>query len=361
MGPVAIRTALHRSPTRHSNPHIKVTPVIPFPVPLIGAVMTLCPSASPDSAIPALGRRQFLMTTIAGSIAGNLVWPCHSQATPSSRDRLKVLILSGQNNHDWKRTTPLMEQILLDSKRFEVTISYSPPAGAPAAAWDDWNPQFRDYDCLLSDYNGQLWPERIRDAFVEYIDGGGRLLIQHAANNPFHGWTDYERMAGLLWRGADVGYRVYLDEEEKVVRQGPGQGIGSGHGGLHDWPITTRAEDHPIFRDLPNTWMHAHDELYHGQRGPAEDMNILASSFSSRESGGTGQHELMVWWIPFGQGKALSLMPGHLWEGQEDTRAFRCVGFRTLLARATEWVASDQVTLPVPDNFPTAEKTVVLP
>jgi hypothetical protein len=310
------------------------------------------------------------LTTAGGAVAGLALMGWDSAAAcpatfsgvaPRQRDKIKVLLLSGQNNHDWQRTTPMMEQILLDADRFDVTVSFAPPAGAPADQWKKWSPAFDQYDCLLSDYNGELWPEPVRDAFLKYMDQGGRLVIQHAANNPFTGWAEYEQMTGLLWRGPEVGYRVYLDAQGQIVRQPPGQGIGAGHGRLHDWQITTREPEHPIFRDMPPVWMQAHDELYHGQRGPAENMHILASAFSSLESGGTGQHELMVWWIPFGRGKAISVMPGHLWPGQADTRALRSVGFRSLLQRATEWVASDQVSIPLPDDFPTANQASVRP
>src|SRR5689334_15033254 len=34
----------------------------------------------------------------------------------------------------------------------------------------------------------------------------------------------------------------------------------------------------------------------------------------------------------------------------------RCVGFITTLLRGTEWAATGKVTIPVPDDFPTAEK-----
>lgn len=84
-------------------------------------------------------------------------------------------------------------------------------------------------------------------------------------------------------------------------------------------------------------------------------MNVLATAWSDTKLGGTGRHEPMVWWTEFGEGKILTFLPGYLWEGQMDDRAFRCVGFRTLLQRSAEWLATGEVTLPVPENFPTAE------
>lgn len=167
-------------------------------------------------------------------------------------------------------------------------------------------------------------------------------------------------MVGLLWRGKDAGYGAYWDEEQGLLRIPPGEDRGAGHGSLHDWQITTRDAVHPVMAGLPMVWMHPYDELYHGQRGPAEGMNVLATTWSDPEFGGTGRHELMVWWRQFGEGRVMTFLPGHLWGGQEDDRALRCVGLRTLLQRSVEWLATGEVTLPVPENFPTAEKAVVV-
>ncbi len=281
---------------------------------------------------------------------------CAATSQPAAGEKLQVLLVSGQNNHDWKRTTPLMKDILEDSGRFEVTVSMTPAKGADKEAWGKWRPKFKEYDAIFSDYNGDMWPAPVRESFEAYVAGGGGVVIQHAANNPFKGWDEFEKMVGLLWRSADEGYRVYVDDDGKVVRVPPGKGPGAGHGVLHNWQIKSRQSDHPIFKNMPEVWLHAHDELYHAQRGPAENMHILATAYDDPKAKGTGKHEPQVWWIPYGKGKVLSFMPGHLWEGQKELVAFRCVGFRVLLQRCTEWVATGKVTIAIPDNFPTAEK-----
>jgi len=282
---------------------------------------------------------------------------------------LKVLLVSGVNNHDWESTTSFLQNIMAEAGLFEVSLSITPPRDADSTAWQSWNPSFSDYDVVLLDYNdfsgrnynGGFWSSNVRKNFEDYIAGGGAALALHASNNPFRGWEAYEQMIGLLWRREDTGYRVYYDDEGNLVRVGPGEGGNAGHGVLHDWTIQTRDSDHPIMKGMPETWMHPHDELYHAQRGPAENMNILASAYSDPEQRGTGHHELMVWWIPYGEGKVLTLLPGHHWNDQEDDQAFRCVGFRTLLNRSLEWLATGEVTIPIPDNFPTATHSSVVP
>ena len=265
-----------------------------------------------------------------------------------------VLIVSGQNNHDGNRTTAHLQAILESEGRFSVTVTLTPPKGADEAAWKAWRPGFAAYDVVVLAYNGEMWPEEVRTSFEAFVAGGGAVLVQHAANNPFPGWEAYEHMVGLLWRRPDAGYGAYVDAEGTLVRVPPGEGRGAGHGRLHDWQIMTRDPEHPVMNGMPSVWMHPHDELYHGQRGPAEDIHVLATAWSDPEYGGTGEHELMVWWIPYGEGKVLTLLPGHLWGGQEDDRALRCAGFQTLLQRSVEWLATGEVASELPEDFPTA-------
>ena len=131
---------------------------------------------------------------------------------------------------------------------------------------------------------------------------------------------------------------------------------GAGHGPQHEFQVVIRDSDHPITKGLPRAWMHAKDELYHGQRGPARDMTILASAYSAsgKERGGTGAHEPMLWTIPYGKGRVFTTVLGHAPYSME------CVGFIVTLQRGAEWAATGKVTLTkVPDDFPTADKVSV--
>jgi hypothetical protein len=274
---------------------------------------------------------------------------------PAEPAKSSVLFLSGQNNHDWQETNTYLLDILAEPGLFDVTTTLTPLAGSTPETWSTWNPDFAAFDVVVFDYNGEMWPDAVKANFEAYIRGGGSALLVHASNNPFPGWTAYEEMVGLLWRDASAGTTVYLGEDGAAVRVPPGEGRGAGHGKLHDWRIRVRDTQHPIFQGFPEEWLHPYDELYHGQRGPAANMNVLATAYSNPDTGGTGNHELMIWWIPFGNGKVLTFLPGHHWANQDDFRAFQDVGFRAALTRSVEWLATGQVTIPVPANFPTAD------
>jgi len=265
-------------------------------------------------------------------------------------EKLKVLIIEGQNNHDWKTTTPVLKEALEASGRFEVGVATTPPAKSPDSAWDAFRPRFKDYDAVLTNYNGEPWPAAVREGLESYVSGGGGLVVMHAANNAFADWPAYNDMIGLGWRDAAFGDRITVDDSGKVVRTPKGEGPGSGHGPRHAFAVVVRNPEHPIMKGLPRTWTHAVDELYHGQRGPAKDMDVLASAYSDSGKGGTGAHEPMVWAIPFGKGRVVTNVMGHV--AGDDLGAVKAPDFLALIVRSAEWAATGAVTLPPPADFP---------
>jgi type 1 glutamine amidotransferase len=88
-------------------------------------------------------------------------------------------------------------------------------------------------------------------------------------------------------------------------------------------------------------------------RGPAENMTLLATSFADKAKGGTGENEPVLFTLTYGKGRVFHTVLGH------DARSCKCVGFVTTLQRGAEWAATGKVTIPVPANFPSAEKSCV--
>jgi type 1 glutamine amidotransferase len=80
-------------------------------------------------------------------------------------------------------------------------------------------------------------------------------------------------------------------------------------------------------------------------------MEILLTAYAAPEQGGSGRHEPLAMTIQFGQGRTFHLALGHA------DYSMRCVGFATLLQRGTEWAACGNVSIPIPDDFPTATQT----
>lgn len=273
---------------------------------------------------------------------------CHGQEGDGP-ERLKALIVDGQNNHKvWPTTTRMMKSYLHESGRFDVDVATTAPKGTDP----DYRPAFGEYDVVVSNYNGAPWPEETKADFEKYMKNGGGLVVVHAADNAFPGWPAYNEMIGLGgWGGRSEksGPLVYFDGEGKQVRD-DSEGRGGGHGRQHPFSIVSRNDEHPVMKGLPTEWMHSQDELYDRLRGPAENMTVLATSFSSKETGGTGRHEPILMSIEYGEGRVFHTTLGHAEYSQE------CVGFITTFLRAAEWAATGEVTLPVPEDFPTPDK-----
>jgi type 1 glutamine amidotransferase len=211
-------------------------------------------------------------------------------------------------------------------------------------------PDFSRYDVVVSNfgYKAADWPDGTRKSLEDFVARGGGFVTVHAANNSFPTWKAYNRMIGLGgWGGRTEkdGPYVYYDKAEELVRD-PSPGPGGAHGPQHQFQLEIRAPDHPITRGMPRRWLHTQDECYERLRGPAENMTILATAYSSPDYKGTGRHEPMLMVIDYGKGRVFHTALGH------EDYSFEGVGFITTLLRGTEWAATGRVTIPIPPDFP---------
>lgn len=310
------------------------------------------------------------------ALAALLLIPVFAVAV-SAEDKLKALIIDGQNNHGaWPKTTMMMKSYLEETGRFTVDIARTkftsngqdllakyPLPGVSTEATDkpttdpDFKPEFSKYDVVISNfgYGAAPWPTETRSAFVDYVKNGGGLVIVHAADNSFGDWIEYNQMIGIGgWGGRTEksGPYVFLDADGNVVRD-DSPGPGGHHGSQHEFAVRIRDTEHPITKGMPAEWLHAQDELYDRLRGPAQNMQILATAFASPEFGGSGKHEPMLMTISFGEGRVFHTPLGHADYSQE------CVGFIVALQRGSEWAATGKVTQAIPEDFPTATRTSV--
>jgi len=223
---------------------------------------------------------------------------------------LRVLLLTGANNHDWRATTPVLKAMLEDGALCAVDVETNVAAMKPAA--------FQGYDAVLSNFNtfglkapGAVWNPDMRAAFVAFIRAGHGLVVVHAGSSVFYDWPEFQQIAGATW------------------------GQATRHGKMHTNEVAIVAPDHPITAGL-NAFQ-TFDEYW--QNAPvAPGARVLATVTPQPEFGGTGQPEPMALATEFGAGRGFTLLLGH------DSRAMASAGFKQLLRRGTEWAASGKVS-----------------
>ena len=136
-------------------------------------------------------------------------------SSPAFAKKITVLFVDGQNNHNWKAMTPYMKAQMEKTELFQVDVLTTPPRAPRApknltesqkvkaaeaakkireefqSRWDAFRPAFKEYDVIVSNYNGEEWPKPVQRAFAEYMQSGGRFIVVHAADNAFPNWLEY--------------------------------------------------------------------------------------------------------------------------------------------------------------------------
>jgi HEAT repeat protein/type 1 glutamine amidotransferase len=287
---------------------------------------------------------------VSGSVMG---LSSSFSAAPVSSPKLKALIVTGQNDHNWKTSSAALEQMLENTGLFEVEVAISPEKGE---SMEKFSPDFSSYRLVVLDYSGDEWSPSSKKAFVDYVQAGGGVVVYHAADNTFARWKEYNRIIGLGgWNGRDQssGPYVYWKDGEVIRDKSPGRG--GQHTSPHAFLVVGRNSDHPITRGLPEKWMHAEDELYGLLRGPAENLEVLATAYSDPACLGTGRNEPVLFTVRYGKGRIFHTVLGHA--GRDvPSPALECVGFIVTFQRGAEWAATGEVTQEIPGFFPAVNK-----
>jgi raffinose synthase len=264
---------------------------------------------------------------------------------------IRVLVVDGYSNHDWKQTTSLTKSILEESKLFEVSVSTA-PATTNTDTLEKWEPHFDRYDVIIQHSNNLSdttlkWPRKQEKALEKFVSSGGGLYILHSGNNAFPHWDEYNKMIGLGWRKKDAGVALEIDANKNIVKIPAGEGTNTSHGKRFDALIHILNRT-PVNKDYPDQWITPSMELYTYARGPAQNLTVLSYAYDTA----TNKTWPVEWIMKYGKGNVYNSSMGHLWKGDIYPIQYRCIGFQTTLIRTIEWLADGKVTYPLPANFP---------
>src|SRR5215471_6080206 len=112
--------------------------------------------------------KHFVTLFLAGLIPTALIAPSARGDEPPAK-KIRVLLIDGQNNHDWRSTSPWLKKILEETGRFTVDVSSNLKPGDRPGNIKNTVPFPPDltgvsprYDVVLNNYNGASWPKEFQ-------------------------------------------------------------------------------------------------------------------------------------------------------------------------------------------------------
>ncbi|WP_052200433.1 ThuA domain-containing protein [Terriglobus sp. TAA 43] len=239
--------------------------------------------------------------------------------------RIQVLIITGQDKHPWRETSPYLKGLLEASGKFEVRTTEE-FKGANAET-------LRPYDVAVLNYSDEKlnvpdWSDSTKEALLEFVRSGKGLVVYHHSAASFQNWPEYRELVGCIWKTSS-----------------------SYHSPVHDYQVNVIDSNHPVTLGLTSSFSAKTDELYAGLDCiPTSELHVLATGWDDhslyvkkREGptpGSPSQDEPLLWTRAYGRGRVFATMLGN------DMRAVRTPGFISTFVRGTEWAATGSVTIP---------------
>ncbi|MEI6606667.1 MAG: ThuA domain-containing protein, partial [Verrucomicrobiota bacterium] len=210
-----------------------------------------------------------------------------SQAVQAQDTELRVLILSGANNHAWQQTTPAIKAALEESGRFRVDVEDN-VAGMKPQALEPYAVILSNFNTFGKDASVPVWDGAMKKAFIEHLGKGRGLVIVHAGSSMFYDWPEFQQLACGSWQAA------------------------TGHGAIHVGQVVFTSEKCPITAGLAPFWIR--DEFWQNT-GVAPGAKALASSVppdsSNTSSPDPTRHNNIIFTTEVGAARGFAIFLGH--------------------------------------------------
>ena len=196
----------------------------------------------------------------------------------AAEQKINVLIVTGFDvgAHKWQESTKLIQIILENTGRFDVSVSEDKEVFA--------SPSLADYNVVVLNYG--FWKEsdpseKAKTGLLNYVKQGGNTVALHFACSAFQDWKEYRSLLGRVWK-KEVG----------------------GHGPYGPFQVNMKNTEHPITKGLKD--FKTEDELYSKLSCDAE-IEVLATAYSDWSK----KIEPIVFVKRYGKGRVVQNVLGH--------------------------------------------------
>ncbi|HAZ04629.1 MAG: hypothetical protein A2W90_06840 [Bacteroidetes bacterium GWF2_42_66] len=240
--------------------------------------------------------------------------PFSGNAEQSGKQPLQLLLISGKNNHDWQKTSPLFKQILEESGYFKVDITERPDTLKVV--------DLKNYSAIASNWNAfpasnRQWGVVAEKAIVSFVKEGGGFVLFHAASAANYDWPEFQEMVGATW------------------------GKNTHHGKIAPFEVKISNHKHPITKGMAD--FTTTDELWVDLEQKSGNQ-ILCVALAPTSNKGHDREEPVALCRKMEKGRVFYLVLGH------DVAAMQNSGWKTLMLRGAEWAATGKVSIPIPEE-----------
>lgn len=214
-------------------------------------------------------------------------------------DGTRVLIVGGHASHDFDRWFDQEDtKTLMEDGDYSIFYTDRP---------QDIPPALEHVDVLYLSLNQKPINLRVQKAIEAFVDGGGGLLLVHAA--VWSNWNDwptyYDRFVG---------------------------GFSKGHDKLGPFTVEVIDTDHPVTEGFASSFEVTDELYYHNVAPEATGVHVLAEA-TSKQGKGTRP---TVWTVEHPEARIFCMTLGH--DGDTHTQD----EYKTLLRRAVKWVTPEK-------------------
>jgi type 1 glutamine amidotransferase len=99
-------------------------------------------------------------------------------------------------------------------------------------------------------------------------------------------------------------------------------------------------------------------EVYYDARGPAKNVEVISYGQDPRFK----DYWPLEWTVTYGQGRVYASSFGHVWSDEDEVKQpvdLLAADEQVLIMRAIQWLAKRPITVAVPADFPTDQKTSI--